>query len=86
MQTMARLILESEDEESLRLIEALARKMGVCIEASEGKNGRTTSEQSKEMKALLDEMAERGTLLETIPDPVAWQREIRKDRKLPFRD
>ena len=36
--------------------------------------------------AILRRIAERGTLAKAIPDPVAWQREIRQDRPLPGRD
>ncbi|MBX3293081.1 MAG: hypothetical protein KF881_09360 [Acidobacteria bacterium] len=35
--------------------------------------------------AALKEIASRGGI-SSIPDPVAWQREIRKDRPLPGRD
>ena len=87
MQTMARLILESEDEESLRLIEALARKMEVEQDANpDAENGRQTSDHAGDIKALIDKWHQQGGLETSIEDPVAWQREIRKDRPLPFRD
>ena len=35
--------------------------------------------------AMLEILADKGAFDE-IEDPVAWQREIRKDRPLPFRD
>ena len=35
--------------------------------------------------AMLEILADKGTF-DHIEDPVAWQREIRKDRPLPFRD
>lgn len=35
---------------------------------------------------VLDKIAEKGELYKSIKDPVEWQREIRKERKLPFRD
>lgn len=41
-------------------------------------------ERSEKMAALLKEIADRGGL--GIDDPVEWQREIRQDRKLPFRE
>ena len=43
-----------------------------------GLKGKTTYE-------LLQELADMGAFAE-IEDPVAWQREIRKDRPLPFRE
>ena len=36
------------------------------------------------MAALLEKLAERGTLSD-IADPVRWQRELRQDRALPGR-
>ena len=36
--------------------------------------------------AALEELAKMGGLEHIIPDPVAWQREIRKDRVLPGRE
>ncbi|MBF0220343.1 MAG: hypothetical protein HQL49_12570 [Gammaproteobacteria bacterium] len=35
---------------------------------------------------LMAEIAARGTAFQDIDDPVAWQREIRKDRPLPGRE
>ena len=51
-------------------------------------SGMTESERRERgagMAAALREIASRGGI-RSIPDPVAWQREIRKDRKLPGRD
>ena len=39
----------------------------------------------EELARLLRMLAEKGTF-DHIEDPVAWQREIRKDRPLPGRD
>ena len=39
----------------------------------------------KKMAEALAKIAARGGV-KSIPDPVAWQREIRKDRPLPGRD
>ena len=38
----------------------------------------------RKMAAILQRMADRGGIA-SIEDPVKWQREIRKDRKLPGR-
>ena len=40
---------------------------------------------TKELEKIFKSLAKRGTLAKAIPDPVAWQKEIRKDRKLPGR-
>ncbi len=39
---------------------------------------------NRDAVAILREIAERGGV--DIPDPVAWQREVREDRPLPGRD
>lgn len=41
--------------------------------------------RGKRMRELLEKLAETNPFAE-ITDPVAWQREIRKDRPLPGRD
>jgi hypothetical protein len=38
------------------------------------------------IRETLESLAARGTYAAEIEDPVAWQREIRKDRPLPGRD
>ena len=43
------------------------------------------AERGARMKAALDQLAARGGI-QSIPDPVAWQREIRQDRPLPGRE
>ena len=39
----------------------------------------------KKMAEALERLAESGNVLSAIPNPVAWEREQRKDRKLPGR-
>lgn len=41
----------------------------------------TEAERKKNMEIIM-----KGVKKPSIKDPVAWQREQRKDRKLPFRD
>ena len=42
------------------------------------------AKRGREMAAALEDMAAQGGI-ESIPDPVAWQREIRQDPPLPGR-
>lgn len=42
-------------------------------------------ERRRKMKDILERIAESGAFAH-ITDPVAWQREIRKDRPLPGRE
>jgi hypothetical protein len=38
------------------------------------------------LEPLIEELRARGGLRDLIPDPAAWQRELRQDRPLPGRD
>ncbi len=76
---MNRLIIESQDKELLDLIAALVKKSDAKI--MEEKRAANSSE---DIVALMDTIAS-TTSISSIKDPVAWQREIRTDRKLPFR-
>lgn len=57
-------------------------KVTATIEAASEESERPTRETAL---AALKRLREMGTFNE-ITDPVAWQREIRKDRPLPGRD
>lgn len=57
-------------------------KVTATIEAASEESERPTRETAL---AALRQLQEMGTFKE-ITDPVAWQREIRKDRPLPGRD
>ena len=71
----------SDDEENLALVQALANKMGLTTERS----GHQPSTTGEAMAQVLEELAAQDTVAEAIPDPAAWQREIRQDRELPGR-
>ena len=45
-----------------------------------------TEPNGAQLARLMEAIAKRGTAFKDIEDPVAWQREIRKDRELPGRD
>jgi hypothetical protein len=47
---------------------------------------RATPEMVARRKSALRELRGLGGLRNVIPDPVAWQREMRQDRPLPGRD
>ena len=47
---------------------------------------RATPEMVAHRKDALRKLRESGGLRDVIPDPVAWQREIRTDRPLPGRE
>ncbi|HEU0016188.1 MAG TPA: hypothetical protein VFQ45_21090 [Longimicrobium sp.] len=47
---------------------------------------RRTRSNGKEMARALEKLARMGGMREEIPDPLEWQREIRRDRPLPGRE
>lgn len=80
---MQTITLEIQDPEVAEMILGLARKLNIKI--VKGLNEKNL-ERSKEALKIMRSIARRGTLAKAIPDPVAWQKEIRKDRPLPGRD
>ena len=42
-------------------------------------------DKNKELSKIFKSIAKRGNLAKAIPDPVKWQKEMRKDRPLPGR-
>jgi len=75
---MERIIIETEDKDVLALIKDLAKsKKAKVIEEPKEVEGNAV--------ALMNTIAANSPL-SSIKDPVAWQREIREDRNLPFRD
>ena len=80
---MKRLTVYYNDNEDIAPVQALATKMGF---ATEGSPEQKQSNNGEAVAQILEELAEQDTITEAIPDPVAWQREVRQDRELPYRD
>ena len=78
---MKTLTLYSDNEENLRLIQQIAEKMGIHVKQEEAQ-----TPQKESVSDVLRDWHQHGGLRTVISDPVAWQREQRKDRKLPGRD
>jgi len=89
IQTMSTItaILEADADGTLHLplpaeLRLSKLKVTASIQAVRDASERPTKEDALD---ALRKLRERGTFKE-ISDPVAWQREIRKDRPLPGRD
>jgi len=76
------LTIDVKNTDEIIFITELLHKLNVKVISSEKK---TSKNQTKAIEAL-QKIAERGEMAKLIEDPVAWQKEIRKDRKLPFRE
>ncbi len=83
---MARITIDVQNEEDKQLIQSLLKRLSIASIEEEGvASNADMLNNGKEVANLMQGLAEsRG--ISAIKDPVAWQKEIRKDRKLPFRD
>ena len=84
---MSRLVLEG-DEKQIALLMQLAENMSDIDILEHAPNSNQSNEEDKESPLYwLDRIRERGGLGYAIPDPSAWQREIRSwDRVLHGRE
>ena len=78
-----RAILHSDRIEWIDPPPKCQRPVSVEIKVEE-EGGEATTSRGAGMADALRALAERGGL-RGIPDPVTWQREVRKDRSLPRR-
>ena len=61
------------------------RPVEVEVALVDGPTDAADPERGKKMAAVLEKIAARGRLA-AIEDPVEWQREMRRDRRLPGRE
>ncbi|NEN22780.1 hypothetical protein G3O08_04605 [Cryomorpha ignava] len=83
-----KITISGKDENSFKQVEDLGKKLGLRISKKEDKEDVRSKEEkvrSEKLYQLMTEMAKSGGI-KSIPDPAAWQREIRKDRTLPGRE
>lgn len=80
------IIISGKDKKLLEQVEALAKRLGLEIKRPIKKKKEKKKNRSEELYKLMEEMAKDGGLFQSIEDPVAWQREQRKDRALPGRE
>lgn len=76
--------ISGKDKNLLKQVEDLAKKLGLRISKQEKAKAIDYKERSEEIYQLMEEMAAVNAF-SSIKDPVAWQREQRKDRPLPGR-
>jgi hypothetical protein len=76
---MRTIILEISNSEDAEMIIALAKRLNLRILKNSDDE---LLERSQRALKIMSQIAERGTISELIPDPVAWQKEIRKDKLL----
>lgn len=77
--------ISGKDKKSIQKVEALAKRLGLQVQNPLSKEKEETKNNSEELYKLMEEMATSGGIT-SIKDPVKWQREVRKDKKLYGRD
>jgi len=82
---MKTLTISSDDEKALEKVRHYAESLGITTRSTSSSSS-TRETNGKEIVEILKKWHEEGGLKTKIDDPVAWQREMRKDQKLPFRD
>lgn len=80
---MQTITLEIQDPEILEMLIGLANKLNLRIIE---RTNDDSLERSRAALNIMRNIAAQGSLKKVIPDPVAWQKEIRKDRLLPGRE
>ena len=78
--------ISGKDKNLLKQVEKLARRLGLNISKKEEVISMEDQKvKSEKLSMVMEEMATSGAF-SSIKDPVAWQRENRKDKPLPGRE
>lgn len=77
-----KLVVEIKDLEEMTFLKQMLKKLNIRVISEEKEEEK---DQKKAIEAL-DEISKRGKVAKLIKDPVSWQKDLRKDRKLPLRD
>jgi hypothetical protein len=77
-----RLVIELKNEEEMRFVKELLARLQIGTVPAEP----ATATNGNHPVRILEAIAARGTAGNAIENPAAWQREMRQDRELPFRD
>jgi len=84
---MKTITFKLEKTVDIQLVINLIKRLGGIVDYNDITEDTEEEEvDNTELFGVLDKIAEKGELYKSIKDPVEWQREIRKDRKLPLRD
>lgn len=78
--------ISGKDKKLLKQVEALAKRLGLDIEKPLNQKTKQEKLRREELFKLMKEASAKGDLFQSIPDPVEWQREQRRDRVLYGRE
>lgn len=77
--------ISGKDRKSLKLVEELAKKLGLSISPPKKSAKPLNKNNGEELYKLMKEKAKAGGI-KSIKNPVKWQREQRKDKPLYGRE
>lgn len=77
--------ISGKDKKPLKQVETLAKRLGLDIIKPLRDNEEEANQRSEKLYQLMQEMAASGGI-KSIQNPIAWQREVREDKKLYGRD
>jgi len=83
---MATLTFQLNNKSDIQLVITLIKRLGGTIDFTDKMENFEEEVDNTELFGILNKIVEKGGLSKSIKDPVEWQREIRKDRILPFWD
>jgi len=78
--------ISGKDKKLLEQVAALAKRLGLQVKNPLKKETLKKENTSEKLYQLMEKAAAEGGLFASIKNPVAWQREQRKDRVLPGRE
>jgi hypothetical protein len=85
MEKIFTLVESLPHSDKFKLMQSLLSQLAAEERVSLQAQTEPTTDQGRRMAAILQRMADRRALSD-FSDPVAWQREVRKDRFLPDRE
>ena len=83
---MHTLTLTFANEQDYQLLLLLTQRLGLTLQEGQPTDTKPATDVSRLSREELLAIIAKGGSGKSIPDPVAWQREVRQDRPLPFRD
>ena len=74
------------NEQNYQLLLLLTQRLGLTLHETQPAATNPATDVSRLSREELLAIIAKGGSGKSVPDPVAWQREVRQDRPLPFRD
>lgn len=80
-----KITLQSQKYKDIELLIELAKRLGINVTISIQDKKDSSLKQTEKLLLYLQQIADNDKLSGLIKSPEKWQKEIRKDRKQPYR-